>query len=100
MQDPEEAADAGEWRPRAGDGVSNELLVLEPKELHLETADVRHQMSMARMRLIVKYSRSEAVTFDKMNVKDQLRIARQLPFKGLEGRPQGNDRFQDAADDP
>ena len=100
MQDPEEAVDVGEWRPRAGDGVSNELLVLESEELQLETADVRYQMSMARMTLILMYSRSEAVKFDKMSVKNQLRIARQVPFKGLEGRLQGNDRFQNAKDDP
>ena len=66
----------------------------------METADVRHQMSMARLRLIFMYSRGEAVKFNKMSIKDQLRIARQLPCKGLVTRPQGNDRFQDAKDHP
>ena len=104
MLDPEEAVDAGEWRSGAGDGVSNELLMLESEELQLESADVRYQVSMARMRMTVMYSRDEASKFDQLNVKDQLRIARQVPFKGLGGllqdQDQARDRCQDKKDDP
>ena len=49
-------------------------------------------------------SRDEASKFDRMSVQEELRTARQVPFKGLGGRLQDQDQvkdwFQDERDDP
>ena len=55
--DTEGAVDAGEWGPRAGDRVSNALLVLEAQELsgvsqETSTANERHLVSKARMEIM------------------------------------------------
>ena len=63
------------------------------------TADDRYQVSLARMKILAMSTRIEVRKFDEMEVKVQLKIARQDPFSGLAGIGQDQDGAKDPLQD-
>ena len=118
--DTEEAVDAGEWRPGAGNCVSHALLVLEvqePIEVSQESATANDRYLVSRTRMRMKSDcvgdnvlQAELQQFDEWNFGRRLAHARNLqlgcrtPALALAARRRlqngGLDAFQDKRDDP
>ena len=103
--DTEGAGDAGEWRPRAGDRVSNEFLVLEVQEVDVSqesaTANDKYLVSKTRLRMMKdcvndEVLRDELQQFDEWSCGRKLAHARhlQLVERGLAARRRIQDGVQ------